>query len=170
MLEVAESLLTLVLTDFPDDRVEKSPTICLLGVIYRLRGDKQRALHYFKQAVEFEKEFPNVISGAHLDFAEVVVEEELGDMYGEVAEILLADIEKGGVIFPAQWYTIASVLSVISASNGDNETAKYYADIAERNAMMNSNTLWNPKKKSLGLVEKRNDLLDRKVQQGLKGS
>jgi len=142
----------------------------MLGGIYRTKGDNERALDYFKQALNFEKEFPNVIWGASLSFAEIIVEEDRTEWYDEVEEILLAEIEKGGLIFPAQWYTIASALSVISASKGDREKARYYADIAERNATANSNTLWNPKKRSLGLVEERNDVLDRKVQEAVEGA
>ncbi|MFL6467517.1 MAG: hypothetical protein ACJ72Z_06125, partial [Pyrinomonadaceae bacterium] len=147
---------------------EKSPTLTMLGRIYRTKGHNQRALDYFKQAIDFEKEFPNVIWGASLSFAEIVVEEGRTEWYDEVEETLLSEIENGGVLFPAQWYTIASVLSVIYASKGDQEKAKFYADIAESNATANSNTLWNPRKRNLGMVETRNRRLDQKVQNGLR--
>lgn len=61
LLEVAESLLNKILTDYPEDRLEKSPALTMLGGIYRRRGDSERALEYFKRAMNFEKEFPNVV-------------------------------------------------------------------------------------------------------------
>lgn len=167
LLETAESLLNRILTDFPDNRVEKSMTLSQLGSIYRIRGNNDRALHYFKQAVDFEKEFPNVISGAHLSFAEIVVEESRLELYDEVEEILVGEIEKGGFFFPTQGYISSSVLSIIYSSKGDVAKAKFYADIAEGNATANSNTLWNPRKRKLGLVEDRKVWLDKKVREGL---
>lgn len=167
LLEVAESLLNMILTDYPDDRLERSPALTMLGRIYRMREDNERALHYFKQAIDFEKEFPNVISGASLSFGEIVVEEDRTEWYEVVEEMLLEEIEKGGLIFPAQWYTTASVLCVICASKDDASKAKFYADIAERNAIATTNTLWNPKKRRLGLVEQRKSRLDKKVREAL---
>ena len=168
LLPAAESLLNTILNDFPNNRLEKSQTQNLLGVISRTRGDKERALQYFKQAVNFEKDFPNVISGANLNFAETVVEEDRSELYDEVEQILLAEINNGGLTFPFEWYIMSSVLSVIYASKGDSDKAKYYADIADSNAAANANTLRNPKKRSLGLVEKRKAWLDRRVREGLR--
>ncbi len=168
LLDVAETLLNKILTEYPDDRLQKSPALTMLGGIYRRRGNNERALNYFKQAIDFEKEFPNVIWGASLSFAEIVVEEDRTEWYDEVEKTMLAEIENGGVLFPTQWYTIASVLCVIYASKGDREKVKFYADIAERNAMAKLNSLWNPRKKKLGLLEERNALLDKKVRQALR--
>lgn len=166
-LEAAESLLNRILTDFPDNRVEKSMTLSQLGAIYRLRGNNDRALHYFKQAVDFEQEFPNVISGALLNFAEIVVEEGRGELYDEVENLLVAETEKGGFFFPEQRYVSSSILSVIYGSKGDQEKAKVHADIAESNATATTNILWNPRKRRLGLVETRKGWLDRKVREAL---
>lgn len=170
LFTVAEKLLNMVLTDFPDNRLEKSQTLNLLGVIYRSRGDKKRALDYFKQALDFERIFPNVISGADLNFAETVVEESRSDLYDEVELMLLKEIEKGGLIFPFVWYIMSSVLSIIYASKGDASKALLYANIAESNASATTNTLWNLRKRSLGLVQERKNWLDRKVQEGLRTS
>lgn len=170
LLETAESLLNKILADFPDNRVEKSMTLSQLGTIYRIRGSNDIALHYFKQAVDFEKEFPNVISDAHMNFAEIVVEEGRSELYGEVEEILVTEIEKGGFLFPSQRYTSSSVLSVIYASKGDHEKAKIHADIAESNATAKTNTLWNPRKSKLGVVEVRKGWLDKKVREGLRAA
>lgn len=168
LLEAAESLLNKILTDFPDIRVQKSMTLDQLGTIYRIRGENDRALHYFKQAVDFEKEYPNVISGAHLSFAEIVVEESRLELYEEVEEMLVGEIEKGGVLFPTQRYITSSVFSIIYASKGDQEKAEIHAEIAESSAIAKTNTLWNPRKNKLGVVEVRKRWLDEKVREGLR--
>jgi len=142
-------------------------TLSQLGAIYRIRGNNGRALDYFKQAVDFEKEFPNVITGARLSFAEIVVEDGRSELYDDVEELLVTEIEKGGFFFPEQRYVSSSILSVIYGSKGDQKKARAYADIAESNATATTNALWNPRKNKLGLVEVRNDWLDRKVRQAL---
>ena len=149
LLEAAESLLNKILTDFPDNRVEKSMTLSQLGSIYRIRGNNDRALHYFKQAVDFEKEFPNVISGAGLNFAEIVVEDDRTEFYDEVEGILVAEMEEGGFLFPSERYISVSALSIIYASKSDAVKAKYYAEIAESNAAATTNTLWNSQKRKI---------------------
>ncbi len=167
LLTVAESLLNKLLTDYPDDRIQRSQTFNSLGTIYRSRGDYEKALSYFKKGVDFELEFPNVISGVHLSYAELVVETERTECYDEVEELLLADMKGSGLLFPANAYTIASVLAVISAHKGDEDSARFYADLAEKNASAKTNTLWNPRKKHLGLVEKRKGWLDGLVKKSI---
>lgn len=80
----------------------------------------------------------------------------------------MVELNRGGLIFPAELYTIVSVLSVISSHKGDIENAKYYAEVAEGSATAKTNTLWNPRKKSYGLVEQRNTRLDKLVKKALK--
>lgn len=153
LLNVAESLLLKILTDFPDNRLEKSQTFNSLGSINRTRGDNEKALQYFKQAVDFEKVYPNVISGALLNFAETVIELGRTEFYNEVEEALVAQAIRDRPIFPFEVYIIGSVLSIIFAIKGDGEKATYYAGIAEGNAVAGRNTLWNPRKSNYGLVE-----------------
>lgn len=167
LIAAAESLLATILTDYPDDRVEKSSTLKALGDIFDKRGDKQKALDYYKHAIEFEEQFPNVISGAHLDFAKIVVQTGQTDLYDEVEARLLSELTSGGVMFPAELYIIGSILSVIFSSKGDPRRAKHYAELAAVNAKAKANTLWNPKKQSYGLVEEREHWLDMLVNEGL---
>lgn len=56
-----------------------------------------------------------------------------------------------------------SVMSVISDFKGNIEQAKIYKDLAEKNATVQSNSLWNIKKKKFGIVKERLKWLDKLV-------
>jgi len=163
LLSAAETLLNKILTDYPDNRIEKSQTFNSLGEIYKLREDYDRALEYFRKSLDFEKGFPNVITTAYLNFSETVVQANKTEFYDEVENILAEKIKKDPLKFPIQNYIMYSVLSVISDFKGDTNKAKYYSDLAEKNATTKSNALWNPQKKSSGTVKERKSWLDKLV-------
>lgn len=54
-------------------------------------------------------------------------------------------------------------MTVIADYKGDLEQAKIYADLAEKNAMTQTNSLWNPQKKKIGIVKDRIKWLDKLV-------
>ena len=163
LLSVAEILLNKILTDYPDNRIEKSQTYNSLGEIYKLREDYGTALEYFQKSLDFEKEFPNAITTAYLNFSETVVLAEKTELYDEVANLLTEKINKDALKFPIQNYIMYSVMTVISEYNGDLEQAKIYADLAEKNATTQTNSLWNPQKKKIGIVKDRIKWLDKLV-------
>jgi hypothetical protein len=149
------------LTDYPDNRIERSQTFNSLGEIHKLRDNYDKALKYFRKSLEFEKEFPNVITTAYLNFSETVIQADRTDLFDEVENLLTEEIRKDTLKFPVQNYIIYSVLSIISDSKGDLDNAKRYAIIAEKNATTKTNTLWNPKKQSWGTVKERKGWLDK---------
>ncbi len=163
LLLVAETLLNKILTDYPDNRIEKSQTYNSLGEIYKLREDYEKALEYFQKSLDFEKEFPNVITSAYLNFSETVVLTEKTELYNEVSNLLTEKINKDTLKFPIQNYIMYSVMTVISEFNGELEQAQIYADLAEKNATTQTNTLWNPQKKKFGVVKERIKWLDKLV-------
>lgn len=163
LLSVAETLLNKILTDYPDNRIEKSQTYNSLGEIYKLREDYEKAVEYFKKSLDFEKEFPNVITTAYLNFSETVIRAEKTELYDEVAKLLTEKINKDNLKFPLQEYIMYSVMTVISEYKGNLEQAKIYADLAERNATTQTNSLWNPQKKKMGIVKERIKWLDKLV-------
>lgn len=166
LLDVAEVLLNRLLTDYPDNRIEKSQTFNSLGEIYKLREDFDKALEYFKKSLDFEKEFSNVITTSYLNFSETVVQADKTELYDEVEKLLTEKIKEDTLTFPVQNYIMYSVLSVIADFKGDIENAKKYSEIAERNATTKTNTLWNPKKKSWGTVKERKGWLDKLLNRG----
>lgn len=163
LLSVAETLLNKILTDYPDNRIEKSQIYNSLGEIYKLREDYEKAVEYFKKSLDFEKEFPNVITTAYLNFSETVIRAEKTELYDEVAKLLTEKINKDNLKFPLQEYIMYSVMTVISEYKGNLEQAKIYADLAERNATTQTNSLWNPQKKKMGIVKERIKWLDKLV-------
>ena len=163
LLSVAETLLNKILTDYPDNRIEKSQTYNQLGEIYKLREDYEKALEYFQKSLDFEKEFPNVITSAYLNFSETVIRAEKTELYKEVESLILEKINRDTLKFPIQNYIMYSVMTVISEFKGDLKQGRIYADLAERNATTQTNSLWNPQKKKFGVVKERVKWLDKLV-------
>ncbi len=161
LLYVAETLLNKILTEYPDNRTEKSQTFNSLGQIYRERGNNDKALEYFKKSLAYEKEFPNVITTSYLDFSETVIEAKKTEMYDEVENLLLKEINNKTFKFPIQNYITYSALAAISNFKGDFGQAKIYSVLAEQNAIAKTNGLWNSKKNKFGTVKERKSWLDR---------
>ena len=149
LLSDAETLLNKILTDYPDNRIEKGQTYNSLGEIYKLREDYEKALEYFKKSLDFEKEFSNVTTSAYLNFSETVVLAEKTGLYDEVVNLLTEKINKDTLKFPIQNYIMYSVMAVILEFKGALEQAKIYADLADKNATTQTNSLCNPRKKNL---------------------
>ena len=164
LLSIAEALLNKVLTDYSDNRIEKSQTYNSLGEIYVLKEDYETALDYFQKSLDFEKEFPNVITTAYLNFSETVVRTEKTEYYDKVYNLLTEKINEVGLKFPTQNYIMYSVLSVISEFKGDLRQSKIYADLAEQNATTQTNSLWNTRKSKVGVLKERIKWLDKLVE------
>lgn len=163
LLSVAETLLNKILTDYPDNRIEKSQTLNSLGEIYKLREDYETALDYFQKSLDFEKEFPNVITTSYLNFSETVVRAEKTELYVKVYELLTSKLNENSLKFPYQSYIMNSVMSVIAEYNGDLGQAKVFADLADKYATAQTNSLWNPRKNKIGVVKERIKWLDKLV-------
>jgi tetratricopeptide (TPR) repeat protein len=163
LLSVAETLLNKILTDYPENRIEKSQTLNSLGEIYKLREDYETALNYFQKSLDFEKEFPNVITTAYLNFSETVVRAEKTELYDKVENLLTEKINENTLKFPVQNYIMYSVMTVISEYKGDFAQTRIYSDLAEKNATTQTNSLWNPQKKKIGIVKDRIKWLDKVV-------
>jgi tetratricopeptide (TPR) repeat protein len=153
LLSVAETLLNKILIDYPDNRNEKSQTYNSLGEIYKLREDYETALEYFQKSLDFEKEFPNVITTAYLNFSETAILTKRTDLYDEIENLLIEKINKDTFKFPIENYIMYSVMAVISEFKGNLEQAKMYENLAEKNAIIKTNSLWNPQKKKWGVVK-----------------
>lgn len=160
-LEVAEILLNRILTEYPDNKFDKAQTLNSLGEIYLIRKQYDIAITYFQQALNFEKEYPNVKTTAYLKFAEAVILAEKTEFYREVERRILEEIETNSFRFPIQNYVMFSVLSIIFDYHGNVEKAGYYAELAEKNATAETNTLWNPRKRQIGIVKERKTVLDK---------
>lgn len=163
LLNIAEELLNRILTDYAENRIEKSQCYNSLGEIYELRNDEEKAIYYYKKSLDYEKEFPNVKTSSDIDFAKIIVKKGKTELYNEVEKILFEKIKNESILFPIENYTIYSILAGISSFKGDFEQAKKYAEIAEKNSLAEKNTLWNPRKQKIGIVKSRISWLDKLV-------
>lgn len=162
LINVAESLLNKYLYEFPEDNFNRSSCLGKLGEIYLLRNSPLKALENFKKAIEFEKIYPNVITQATIKFSEIVIENNIEAEYKYVDEILMNKINsENGLTFNNEKYIVYSILSIINKENGNNKIAKEYAEIAEQSANLESSGFTYHKK--LGIVTRRNSILDEKV-------
>ena len=149
----AIGLLEKYLSDFPEDKFERTGALQLLGRIYDHQKDSGRAFEYYRKAAEFEIEYPSVNSGAGLDYAEFIVKHEKRDMFEEAEKYA----EQAKLIFSADIYRASAVLSIINKAKGDHEKQKYYRERTEQAARTEGSGL--SYHRGAGLV-KRDEKLD----------
>lgn len=159
LLNVAESLIQKLFTDYPDDRFNRSGSLELLGDIYRHRGDVDAAMAYYKQTIDFEKTYPNVQGPAFLSFSELAVKLEKHEYFPFLEELLSAKVEQ--YPFPIYKYKIYTLLSIISKTKGDKASADQFAKLAnEHAAATTSGFRYHP---TVGVVSERDTDLDERM-------
>jgi tetratricopeptide (TPR) repeat protein len=159
LMQYAEHLLYYLFSEYSENecRIYKSTALETLGYIYQNYGDYNKALDYFKQAIDYEKVFPYSITNAFMYYSLLVIKANRTDLYDDVEKVLSEERYQYG-IFPITLYRKNSILSIISKHRGDFEKAKYYADIAEQNVAKQESGFNNHK--TLGLVRERDEVLD----------
>lgn len=157
LLCAAEGLLLQVLNDYPDNLFERAATLHVLADLELRRNDQVRALDYLERTLDTERLFPQVKTQAYLDYSELVVKRKLVERY-EAVENLLKE-RATMIMFPVEKYKAYSILSIICAFEGKEALASQYATLAHQNAT--AETSGFRYHRSLGLVEKRDDELDR---------
>ena len=125
--------------------------------IYKYRKQFDKAIEYYKKAIDFEEVYPNVLTLAYLEYSELVVKLKKQEHYDFVEKIVSKIIE--GYIFPIEKYKAFSILSIINNYKGDKKKAEEYAILADKNA--NAETSGLRYHKLLGVVTERDSLLDR---------
>ena len=159
LFPAAETLLNKLLIDYPDDRFNRSSALKTLGDIYRIKEDYDKALNYYKQAIDFEAIYPQVKTQVYLYFAELVVKSHKTALYDIVEQLIKNKVNQ--LLFPVEKYKAYSILSVVNANKNDNKQAQYYAGLAEQNA--NETTSGLRYHKYLGVVKERDTWLDKLV-------
>lgn len=159
LLDVAELLIQKLFTDYPDDKFERSSSLETLGDIYKYRQQFDKAIQFYKKAIDFEKTYPNVLTQAYLEYSELVVKHKKQEHYDFVEKIVSKRIK--GSMFPIEKYKAFSILSIISTYKGDKEKAEEYDALADKNASAETSGLRYHK--YLGIITKRDSLLDRLV-------
>ncbi|MBL7964205.1 MAG: tetratricopeptide repeat protein [Flavobacteriales bacterium] len=159
LLDVAATLLQKVLDEYPDDLFNKASVLDTLGDIEKRREDWAKAISFYEQALQVEQVFPQVKTQAYLNFSEIVVKTKSVAHYDRVKELIRARAD--AFLFPVEKYKAYSILAVISYFEGNEAHAKEYALLADENGSATTSGL--NYHKHLGLVEKRDSLLDRLV-------
>ena len=159
LLLVAESLLSKMLTEYPNDNFNKSSALHTLGDIYTIDGNFERALDYYKQAIDFEIVYPNVRTNSYMDFSELIIKTKKTDQYDFVEDLLLKELP--GQIFPVLKYKTYAILSIINYYRNNKEQAKHFTELAEKNA--NAKTSGLQYHKHLGLVREKDSWLDKLI-------
>lgn len=159
LLKVAETLLNKMLTEYPDDDFEKGSALHTLGDIYKLNDNYELAIDFYKQALDFETIYPNVITQAYLDYSELVIKTGKENLFDELEKLLLDCYSE--LTFPIEKYKVNSILSIINTNKGRQEQAQKYADIAEQFATAETSGLRYHK--YLGIVKERDSWLDKLV-------
>jgi len=160
LLDAAESLISKLFSEYPDDRFNRPGALVTLGNIYQLRNDDNKAIDYYKQAINFEIIYPQVQTQAYIYFSELVIKQRKVNLYDTVEKILLEKIP--GVLFPIEKYKGYSILSIINNYKHNTELAAHFEALAEQNA--NKETSGLRYHKYLGIVKERNSWLDKLVQ------
>ncbi|HEX8017544.1 MAG TPA: hypothetical protein VF465_20115 [Flavobacterium sp.] len=163
LLEVAKELLSKVLNEYPDDNFNKGPVYKTFGDIFQLEKNIEKALEYYKNAVDFEKIYPNVITQSYLDYAEIVVKNQFKDLYPTAEEMLINKTSR--LLFPIEKYKVFSLLSIINGFYSKIEIAKKYAKLADENAEAKTSGL--SYHKYLGVVAERDSSLDKLIKKFL---
>ena len=159
LLEVAESLLTQMLNEYPDEDFSIGSAFDSLGDIYRKQDKTEKAIEFYKNAVDFEKKYPNMKTQAYLGYSELIIKTDKTDKFDFVKKIILERFNE--VFIPIERYKTASILSIIYHRQNYLELSEKYAQIAERNA--NKETSGLRYHKYLGIVTERNNWLDKLV-------
>jgi tetratricopeptide (TPR) repeat protein len=155
LLNVAEMLTQKLLDDYPENKSEMSSALKLLGDIYKLRKELGKALEYYKKAIDFERKYPNSLTNAYLEYAELVVKLKMYENFDFAAKIVSKRIKDS--ILPIEKYKAYSILSIIHGYKDDKEKADQFAILAGKNASAETSGLRYHK--FLGVVKDRDDFL-----------
>ncbi|MFD0750054.1 hypothetical protein ACFQZS_07875 [Mucilaginibacter calamicampi] len=159
LLDAAEKLIDKLFTEYPEDRFNRPDALVTLGNIYKQRGNIDKAVYYYKQALDFELVYPQVKTQAYSYFSELVVKTEKTEFYDFVEKIIIKRVNSS--LFPIEKYKGYSILSIIYSHRKDFETAAYFEALAEQNASAETSGLRYHK--YLGIVKDRDSWLDKLV-------
>ncbi len=159
LLEVAESLLIKMLTEYPDDKFNRASAFDSLGDIYKKQNKLEKAISYYKKALDFENEYPSVKTQSYLSYAELIVKNKMTDKFDVVKTVILERFDT--ILFPIEKYKAASILSIIYKKEQLDNLALKYSEIAEQHA--NKETSGLRYHSDLGIVTKRLSWLDKLV-------
>lgn len=151
------SLLDQYFVNFSDDRFFRAECLHLYGRIFYDRRLYEKAFVYYQKSARQESEFPSAISGAWLDYAQIIVRLKRTERYEEAEKLLLSRYDS--LLFPIELYRTNAVLAIIRSEYGDAEKAAGYKRLAQEAARMKTSALrQNP---DAGVVMRKDKFLEK---------
>jgi len=128
LLKASLALLGKMLAEFPDKTQLASAYGQKASCLAKL-GEIDQAIANYQRALKTEREFPNVKTGAFMQFGRLVVENNLTKLFDEALEEL-KELDLRGIKFPSDIFQAFGIRSIIAAHKGETEKAKEFAKIA----------------------------------------
>jgi tetratricopeptide (TPR) repeat protein len=122
----AIELLDRLFAEFPE-RVEMAPAHAQKAESLAKMGQIQAAVQEYRTALQSERDFPTVRTNAWLDFGWLVLEQQLTQLYDEVARVLEEFCGEGGLRLPMIEYRYATLQSLLADARGEKNRAREFA-------------------------------------------
>ena len=132
----------------------------LYGRVFYDRKLYDKAFEYYQKAAYQELKpigSAFVVSGAWLDYAQIIIQLERVDYYEEAEKVI--QNYYNSLIFPIEIYRANAVLAVIYNCYGDKKKAGQYKRLAHEAALLAQNPLRH--NSDIGLVDKKNSFLEK---------
>lgn len=108
-------------------------------------GQTVEAVNEYRNALQAERDFPNVKTSAWLDFGWLVVTNRVLHLYDEVDRVLKEFREEGGLQLPIVEYRYAAIQALLADARVDGERARQFAKQAlEQAAKSHSGLRYHP--------------------------
>lgn len=114
-------------------------------------GEFAKAIASYREALDAERRFPGVRSGAGVDLAWLIATEQMRELYDEAVQRL--DAHRPALTFPVDAFRTAAIRALIASDQGDRGRARRYAEIALAAAERSTSGLRHHP--ALGLVDER---------------
>jgi tetratricopeptide (TPR) repeat protein len=151
-------LLDLMLKEFPEKSelslayLQKAECLITLGKI-------EQAIDEMRNALQSEREFPNVKNSAWLEFGWTIIIYQLSDLYDEVINVL-SEFESDSM-FPIDKYRYNAIQAIVENEKGSKKVAERFALSALKAASLSySGFRYHPK---IGLVQNANEKIHSKL-------
>jgi tetratricopeptide (TPR) repeat protein len=124
--EGAIELLIRMIADFPEQmqlaqvHAQKADSLAKSGHI-------DAAIVEYREALQTERDFPNVRTLAWLDFGWLVVEKQLIDFYGEALQVLQEFRDEQSLKFPDIEYRYSVIQSLLADARGEKALSREFA-------------------------------------------
>jgi tetratricopeptide (TPR) repeat protein len=127
MYEAALDLLNMLVADYPEptqlSEAHSQRAACLAAT-----GRTEEAILEYRTALGGQREFPNVIGYAYIEFAELVLELDRRELFSEALAVLQEF--SGYEFFPTNAYRMAAARAMLYDCLGQRQEAARFASLA----------------------------------------